>query len=181
LIGDPIYDVYSEPTSGDNENETHDVDERDTHIISPHLEMEASGQLQDMAVSFVAKPNSMEAFIITENHMNQGLQADHIHVQQNPSENEIHITTLSESESKNELCDSTKCEGECLYIESTRDKPHKVKVNETMLCEDFSETTLLLPFQVSCLTSCRIARMILFQNKKSREQLMFKKGRMIKD
>jgi hypothetical protein len=79
-INDPICDVYLEETSSDNENETQDVAERDTHIISPRLEMEASGQLQDVAVSFVATLNSMEASVITENQMNQGLQADHIHV-----------------------------------------------------------------------------------------------------
>jgi hypothetical protein len=113
---------------------------KETHISSPHLELEASRQLQYMSASFVATPNSMEAFVITKNHTNQGLQANHIHLQQNPSENEIHTAILSESESKSELCNSTKCGDECLYIESMRDKPHKVKVNETMLCEDFSET-----------------------------------------
>jgi hypothetical protein len=58
---------------------------------------------------------------------------------------------LSESETKSELCDSTKCENECLYIESVRDKPHKLKVNETMLCEDFSKTKSFIT--ISCVLS----------------------------
>lgn len=65
-------------------------------------------------------------------------------VPQNPCENESHITKLSVSENKSEICDSTKCEVETINDMSVRETSHKMRELYCNACEDDFNTNPLI-------------------------------------
>jgi hypothetical protein len=115
LIGDPIYDVYSDPTSSDDENETQIVEEGNnsssSHSIFGDHRIVGTRQQHDMVVpdSSMVSPMSLKVYMDDENRENIGPQDEQVSLQQIVSENEGQFSILSESENKSDFGDSTNC------------------------------------------------------------------------